>query len=128
MPVPHTGSSCPVVTEPPVHPDMGAMGEQLVKFREDDFPSRKWGHLSDRQRYLFIRITTFCSLKLVDYPSWPGCLFWAGRASSTGLGLHLPQQQSQARPDYHAGPRARLAPESRAGRQGSAAQLGCLLE
>ena len=49
MPTPHTGSSCPVVTEPPVHPDMGAMGEQLVKFREDDFPSRKWGHLSDRQ-------------------------------------------------------------------------------
>lgn len=34
MPAPHTGSSCPVVTESPVHPDMGAMGEQLVKFTE----------------------------------------------------------------------------------------------
>ena len=33
-PSPHTGSSCPIVTKPPVHPDMGATGEQVVKSTE----------------------------------------------------------------------------------------------
>lgn len=42
-----------------MHPDAEVVGEiGTLAHGEDNSPPRKWGYLSDRQKYLFIHIST----------------------------------------------------------------------